>query len=138
LLVMTASDRWEAGMAPFYAWLAAHKSGKIKLAVMDMWRSFRNAPGIKRRKRRSCTTSSTSCAISARRSTRYGLAGEQGGSLHFWSRGDVGKGAWARIARATFELAEIRSVHFGPASKLYLRQAPVEAAVGRCWLQQFF
>lgn len=29
-------------MAQFYAWLGAKKSGKIKLAVMDMWKPFRN------------------------------------------------------------------------------------------------
>ena len=35
-------DRSEASMAQFYAWLGANKSGKIKLAVMDMWKPFRN------------------------------------------------------------------------------------------------
>jgi len=35
-------DRSEASMAQFYAWLGAKKSGKIKLAVMDMWKPFRN------------------------------------------------------------------------------------------------
>ena len=36
-------DRSEASMAQFYAWLGPKKSGKIKLAVMDMWKPFRNA-----------------------------------------------------------------------------------------------
>jgi transposase len=35
-------DRSEASMAQFYAWLGANKSGKIRLAVMDMWKPFRN------------------------------------------------------------------------------------------------
>ena len=36
-------DRSEASMAQFYAWLGPQKSRKIKLAVMDMWKPFRNA-----------------------------------------------------------------------------------------------
>jgi transposase len=35
-------DRSEASMAQFYAWLGPQKSSKIRLAVMDMWRPFRN------------------------------------------------------------------------------------------------
>jgi transposase len=35
-------DRSEASMAQFYQWLG-NKSGRIRLAVMDMWRPFRNA-----------------------------------------------------------------------------------------------
>jgi transposase len=35
-------DRSEASMAQFYDWLGPKKSGKIKLAVMDMWKPFRN------------------------------------------------------------------------------------------------
>lgn len=35
-------DRSEASMAQFYAWLGRKKTGKIKLAVMDMWKPFRN------------------------------------------------------------------------------------------------
>ena len=35
-------DRSEASMAQFYAWLGLKKSRKIKLAVMDMWKPFRN------------------------------------------------------------------------------------------------
>jgi transposase len=35
-------DRSEASMVRFYAWLGLKKSGKIKLAVMDMWKPFRN------------------------------------------------------------------------------------------------
>ena len=35
-------DRSEASMAQFYAWLGPRKSGQIKLAVMDMWKPFRN------------------------------------------------------------------------------------------------
>jgi hypothetical protein len=30
-------------MAQFYAWLGSDKSSKIRLAVMDMWKPFRNA-----------------------------------------------------------------------------------------------
>jgi transposase len=36
-------DRSEASMAAFYDWLGLKKSSKIKLAVMDMWKPFRNA-----------------------------------------------------------------------------------------------
>jgi transposase len=35
-------DRSEASMAQFYAWLGSDKSSKIRLAVMDMWKPFRN------------------------------------------------------------------------------------------------
>jgi len=35
-------DRSEASMAQFYAWMGPQKSSKIRLAVMDMWRPFRN------------------------------------------------------------------------------------------------
>src|SRR6202790_3024595 len=35
-------DRSEASMAAFYDWLGLKKSRKIKLAVMDMWKPFRN------------------------------------------------------------------------------------------------
>ena len=37
-----SEDRSEASMAQFYAWLGDKKSSKIKLAVMDMWKPFRN------------------------------------------------------------------------------------------------
>ena len=30
-------------MAQFYQWLSNKKSGRIRLAVMDMWKPFRNA-----------------------------------------------------------------------------------------------
>lgn len=36
-------DRTEASMAEFYAWLGPVKSKRIRLAVMDMWKPFRNA-----------------------------------------------------------------------------------------------
>jgi transposase len=36
-------DRSEASMAAFYDWLGLKKSHKIELAVMDMWKPFRNA-----------------------------------------------------------------------------------------------
>jgi transposase len=35
-------DRSEASMAQFYAWLGLKKSRQIRLAVMDMWKPFRN------------------------------------------------------------------------------------------------
>jgi transposase len=35
-------DRSEDSMAQFYAWLGLKKSRQIKLAVMDMWKPFRN------------------------------------------------------------------------------------------------
>jgi len=36
------TDRSEASMAAFYDWLGPKKSCKIKLAVVDMWKPFRN------------------------------------------------------------------------------------------------
>ena len=36
------TDRSEASMAAFYDWLGPKKSRKIKIAVMDMWKPFRN------------------------------------------------------------------------------------------------
>ena len=36
-------DRSEASMAMFYEWLGRKKSAGIRLAVMDMWKPFRNA-----------------------------------------------------------------------------------------------
>jgi len=38
-------DRSEASMACFYGWLGDKKSQRIRLAVMDMWKPFRNATG---------------------------------------------------------------------------------------------
>jgi len=35
-------DRSEASMARFYNWLGPDKSSRIRLAVMDMWKPFRN------------------------------------------------------------------------------------------------
>jgi transposase len=37
------TDRSEASMAAFYDWLGPKKSQGIRLAVMDMWKPFRNA-----------------------------------------------------------------------------------------------
>jgi transposase len=39
-------DRSEASMAKFYEWLEGKKSRGIRLAVMDMWKPFRNATHI--------------------------------------------------------------------------------------------
>jgi transposase len=36
------TDRSEASMAAFYDWLGPKKISKIGLAVMDMWKPFRN------------------------------------------------------------------------------------------------
>jgi transposase len=36
-------DRSEASLAAFYVWLGPLKSQRIRLAVMDMWKAFRNA-----------------------------------------------------------------------------------------------
>jgi transposase len=36
-------DRSQASMGQFYEWLGKGKSGRIRLAVMDMWKPFRNA-----------------------------------------------------------------------------------------------
>jgi transposase len=36
-------DRSEVSMARFYDWLGKKKSARIRLAVMDMWKPFRNA-----------------------------------------------------------------------------------------------
>ena len=39
-------DRSEASMAMFYQWLGKQKSAHVRLAVMDMWKSFRNATQV--------------------------------------------------------------------------------------------
>jgi transposase len=39
------TDRSEASMSMFYDWLGPKKSQDIRLAVMDMWKPFRNATG---------------------------------------------------------------------------------------------
>lgn len=39
------TDRSEASLDLFYRWLGPEKSGKIRLAVMDMWKAFRNSTG---------------------------------------------------------------------------------------------
>src|SRR5438105_8092983 len=36
-------DRSEVSLDEFFAWLGPQKSGKIRLAVMDMWKAFRNS-----------------------------------------------------------------------------------------------
>jgi transposase len=36
-------DRSEASLEEFFAWLGPRKCGQIRLAVMDMWKAFRNA-----------------------------------------------------------------------------------------------
>jgi transposase len=36
-------DRSEASMDEFFAWLGPAKSSKIRIAVMDMWKAFRNS-----------------------------------------------------------------------------------------------
>jgi transposase len=41
------TDRSETSMAEFYAWLGPRKTWKIKLAVMDMWKPFRNVTQAK-------------------------------------------------------------------------------------------
>ena len=38
-------DRSEASMCMFYDWLGPKKSQRLRLAVMDMWKPFRNATG---------------------------------------------------------------------------------------------
>ena len=37
------TDRSEASLDLFYAWLGPEKSAQIRLAVMDMWKAFRNS-----------------------------------------------------------------------------------------------
>ena len=38
-------DRSELSLTEFFAWLGPRKSARIRLAVMDMWKAFRNATG---------------------------------------------------------------------------------------------
>jgi len=40
-------DRSETSMAEFYDWLGQQKSRRLRLAVMDMWKPFRNVTGEK-------------------------------------------------------------------------------------------
>jgi transposase len=39
-------DRSEASMAMFYEWLGKKKSARLRLAVMDMWKPFRNVTTV--------------------------------------------------------------------------------------------
>lgn len=39
-------DRSEASLGQFYQWLGERKSGRIRLALMDMWKPFRNATEV--------------------------------------------------------------------------------------------
>ena len=71
-------DRSEASMAQFYAWLGARKSARIRLAVMDMWKPFRMATQAHVPQAAFCSTSSMSCAISARLWIRCARASTRG------------------------------------------------------------
>ena len=53
-------------MALFYDWLGSKKSQGIRLAVMDMWKLFRNATAQRAPKAAIYSTSSTSCGTWAR------------------------------------------------------------------------
>jgi transposase len=50
-------DRSEASMDQFYRFLGKKKAKRIRLAVMDMWKAFRNSTSTPRRQR-SCSISS--------------------------------------------------------------------------------
>jgi transposase len=63
-------DRSEASMAQFYDWLGDTKSRHLRLAVMDVWKPFRNAATACAPQAAIRSTSSTSCATWATRSTR--------------------------------------------------------------------
>ena len=99
-------DRSEASTTQFYAWLGHEKSSKIRLIGRDMWKPFRNVARTRRRERRSCSKSSTSCAISARRSTqgrirtaaRQGPALHQGAEVHVAVASRQSQPGWPRLA----------------------------------------
>ena len=67
-------DRSEASMSQFYQWLGSNKSGRIRLAVMDMWKPFETPRPPVPRRQRSCSTSSISFATSAKPSIRFARA----------------------------------------------------------------
>ena len=72
-------DRSEASLDQFYRGSAPGNAERIRLAVMDMWKAFRNSTlRACSAGQRSCTTSSTSCATSARPWTRCGRASTPG------------------------------------------------------------
>ena len=60
-------DRSEASMDRFFEWLGPRKSAGIRLAVMDMWKAFRNSTERHARRPTCSSTSSTCCGVSARR-----------------------------------------------------------------------
>ncbi len=62
--------RGERDMDMFYAFLGKESVGKIRLAVMDMWKPFRQSTSATLRKRPFCSTSSTSFAISVKPSIK--------------------------------------------------------------------
>ena len=71
-------DSSEASLARFCAWLGAKKSARVRLAVMDMWKPFRLATRAHAPKSAILSTSSTSCAISARRLIRSARVSTRG------------------------------------------------------------
>jgi transposase len=61
-------------MDEFYRFLPEKKTKKIRLAVMEIWRAIGTSIRRNPRRRPSCSTSSMSSAIFARRATRYANA----------------------------------------------------------------
>jgi transposase len=61
------TDRSEASMDEFYRFLGEKPAKRIRLAVMDMWRPFRNSTESNAPQAAILTSSN----ISARRSTRF-------------------------------------------------------------------
>ena len=90
-------DRSQASMGQFYEWLGNRKSQRIGLAVMDMWKPFRNAHGPALPTQPSCLISSTSCATWGKRWTRYERASTPGSVA---TNGATSRGRSTRCFRA--------------------------------------
>jgi hypothetical protein len=72
------NDRSEASMTQFYRWLGPNKSRRIRLAVMDMWKRFRNAANAHAPQAAILFDKSISFATSAKPSIRFARASMHG------------------------------------------------------------
>ncbi len=76
------TDRSEASMDAFYRVIAQKKAKRIRLAVMDMWKAFRNSANRNAPQAAILFDKSTSCVTWATRSMRFARASTAG-----WSEG---------------------------------------------------
>jgi len=80
------AGRKEEDLDQFFAWLGPAKTAQLEIAVMDMWKAFRNSTTRNAPRGGSSSTSSTSCGTWGRPSTPSGNAStnasRQGPGVH--------------------------------------------------------